>query len=205
MAKLFKPRLFSQQFSINPAALQKAGLLDPFLNADTKLFIDPLLLRHSRRNVVSFAKLLGKFFQDRHDRVCRQIADSVGSNLLLKNAHQPNDFRVCHPQIYDFSGCCEDFGFQADRPAAARGPPAAVAEARLAPLMKIIIGTVEFNLPENPLDPGHAFALVPKDVLRELPVASDWSDIAQSDWRNVAGVAGSHPEPNKRAIAGEAV
>ena len=34
-----------------------------------------------------------------------------------------------------------------------------------------------FNLPENPLDPGRAFALVPKDILRELPVATDWSDI----------------------------
>jgi hypothetical protein len=40
MAKLFRPRLFSQQFGINHAALQKAGLLDPFLNADTKLFVE---------------------------------------------------------------------------------------------------------------------------------------------------------------------
>ena len=53
MAKLFRPMLFSQHFGINPTVLQKAGLLDPFLNADTKLFIDPLLLRHSRNPLVS--------------------------------------------------------------------------------------------------------------------------------------------------------
>jgi hypothetical protein len=53
MAKLFRPRLFSQQFGINHASLQKAGLLDPFLNADTKLFVDPLLLRHSSNQLIS--------------------------------------------------------------------------------------------------------------------------------------------------------
>src|SRR5689334_10507837 len=60
MAKLFRPRLFSQQFGINQAALQKAGLLDPFLNADTKLFVDPLLLRHSSNRLIS-GKALATF------------------------------------------------------------------------------------------------------------------------------------------------
>src|SRR5436853_3249087 len=35
--------------------------------------------------------------------------------------------------------------------------------------------TVE--LPENPLKPGSGVALVPTDILRELPIATDWSDI----------------------------
>jgi hypothetical protein len=33
------------------------------------------------------------------------------------------------------------------------------------------------DLPENPLVKGHGVFLVPKDILRELPVATDWSDI----------------------------
>jgi hypothetical protein len=40
MAKLINPKLFSQQFGINPTELDKEGLLDPVLNADTKLFVD---------------------------------------------------------------------------------------------------------------------------------------------------------------------
>jgi hypothetical protein len=52
MAKLFKPLLFSQQFGISPAILQNTGLLDPFLNADTKLFIDPLLLKQSSNPLI---------------------------------------------------------------------------------------------------------------------------------------------------------
>jgi len=44
--------LFSQVFGVPAAELDKAGLLDPFLNADTKLFIDPLLLRHSKNRIL---------------------------------------------------------------------------------------------------------------------------------------------------------
>ncbi|MCJ9700179.1 hypothetical protein [Bradyrhizobium sp. SHOUNA76] len=47
MSKIINPRLFSQQFGVPKADIDKAGFLDPLLNADTKLFIDPLLLRKS--------------------------------------------------------------------------------------------------------------------------------------------------------------
>ncbi|OKO69081.1 hypothetical protein AC629_41595 [Bradyrhizobium sp. NAS80.1] len=47
MAKIIDPRLFSQQFGVPKTDIDKAGFLDPLLNADTKLFIDPLLLRKS--------------------------------------------------------------------------------------------------------------------------------------------------------------
>jgi hypothetical protein len=39
------------------------------------------------------------------------------------------------------------------------------------------LGLEQYELPINPLVNGHGFLLVPKDVLRELPVATDWSDI----------------------------
>jgi hypothetical protein len=47
MAKLINLRLFSQHFGINPTELDKESLLDPVLNADTKLFVDPLLPKGS--------------------------------------------------------------------------------------------------------------------------------------------------------------
>jgi hypothetical protein len=44
MAKIKNPVRFSEQFNVDPQILSKAGILDPFLNADTNLFIDPMLL-----------------------------------------------------------------------------------------------------------------------------------------------------------------
>jgi hypothetical protein len=38
------PILFSSHFKVPLAKLKKAGLIDPFLNVDTQLFIDPILL-----------------------------------------------------------------------------------------------------------------------------------------------------------------
>src|SRR4051812_26741698 len=52
MPKLHNPKLFSQHFGVSAADLAKAALLDPFLNADTKLFIDPLLLRLSENSLL---------------------------------------------------------------------------------------------------------------------------------------------------------
>ncbi len=52
MAKIINPKLFSQQFGVPKADIDKAGFLDPLLNADTKLFIDPLLLRKSSNAIL---------------------------------------------------------------------------------------------------------------------------------------------------------
>ena len=51
MAKIRCPILFSQQFKINPQLLEDEGIFDPFLNIDTKLFIDPLLLAESEHEI----------------------------------------------------------------------------------------------------------------------------------------------------------
>ena len=44
MAKISNPVRFSAYFKVDPAALAAAGVLNPTLNVDTPLFIDPLLL-----------------------------------------------------------------------------------------------------------------------------------------------------------------
>lgn len=48
MAIIKTPTLFSTQYGLEKTALEECGALDPILNIDTKLFIDPMLLESSR-------------------------------------------------------------------------------------------------------------------------------------------------------------
>src|SRR4051794_18812603 len=47
MAKVQNPTLFSMYFGLHTHALGNAGLIDPLLDVDTPLFIDPVLLEKS--------------------------------------------------------------------------------------------------------------------------------------------------------------
>ena len=53
MAKIQNPLLFSKHFGVDEKALANAGLIDPFLNVDTQLFIDPVLLEKSANQRIS--------------------------------------------------------------------------------------------------------------------------------------------------------
>src|SRR2546423_11130015 len=55
MAKIRRPRLFSDEFRVNRSALKKLGVLNPVLNLDTRLFIDPMLLESSSHLEMSAA------------------------------------------------------------------------------------------------------------------------------------------------------
>jgi hypothetical protein len=52
VAKIANPIRFSDHFRIAVAQLDHLGVLDPTLNADTALFIDPLLLESSRHSEI---------------------------------------------------------------------------------------------------------------------------------------------------------
>lgn len=52
MTKLVKPILFSTNFGVSETALKSAALIDPVLNCDTKLFIDPLLISSSQNKTI---------------------------------------------------------------------------------------------------------------------------------------------------------
>src|ERR1700722_12894764 len=49
MAKITRPIRFSTHFGIGTGTLQRLGAFDPLLNADTPLFINPLLLAKSQQ------------------------------------------------------------------------------------------------------------------------------------------------------------
>lgn len=67
MARVQSPTLFSTYFNLNPTALDTAGLIDPFIDVDTQLFIDPVLLEKSSiptvavDGVATFRKHFGNF------------------------------------------------------------------------------------------------------------------------------------------------
>lgn len=52
MAKVQNPILFSTYFGLKLGVLEAAGLIDPFLNVDTQLFIDPTLLEKSSNEII---------------------------------------------------------------------------------------------------------------------------------------------------------
>jgi len=47
LARIKNPHLFSAHFGADPSLLKRLGVFDPILNVDSRLFIDPLLLRGS--------------------------------------------------------------------------------------------------------------------------------------------------------------
>jgi hypothetical protein len=53
MPNIKNPTSFSEAFAINPTDLRKLGVLDPVLNVDTRLFIDPLLLADSKHKEIN--------------------------------------------------------------------------------------------------------------------------------------------------------
>ncbi|MBA4034937.1 MAG: hypothetical protein C0480_10100 [Bradyrhizobium sp.] len=53
MARVQNPILFSSYFGVRPEALAEAGLVDPFLDVDVPLFIDPVLLEKSGNSTIA--------------------------------------------------------------------------------------------------------------------------------------------------------
>jgi hypothetical protein len=222
MAKIINPKLFSQQFGVPKADIDKAGFLDPLLNADTKLFIDPLLLRHST-NMTLKTKGAAAFRKRTADIVSLLMATPTNSGpawtaaLRLLDLHErretclgyggagtsgssrPDSLKarilnttrdivklgVTNPEIIGLMGIFEDdVGPDTISDMTTNSLLGVLQEITLdfcskysIPTAKFILGLEEYELPINPLVNGHGFLLVPKDVLRELPIATDWSDI----------------------------
>ena len=53
MAKIRDPKSFSDHYDVPASELTRLGVLDPLLNMDTRLFIDPLLLAQSSHAEIS--------------------------------------------------------------------------------------------------------------------------------------------------------
>jgi hypothetical protein len=224
MRKLINPKLFSQYFDIDRIAIEAAGLLDPFLNADTKLFIDPLLLKHSENQLI--AKGAYGVFRERMTEIVDLLlaapnksspawtaalkhlnlderretclgyggAGTSGSSppdslkaQILDTTNEILKIGVKNPEIISLMGIFEP-GVGADTISdmATNAIFPVLQEITVAfcrkhdvPTKQFEIGFNTFDLPQNPVKPEFGFILVPKDILRELPIATDWSDISR--------------------------
>lgn len=60
-----KPILFSEHFNIDKKLLEELGVFNPLLNCDTKLFVEPLLLKSSQSPIIKESfKVFIQFFED---------------------------------------------------------------------------------------------------------------------------------------------
>lgn len=96
-----KPTSFSDAFGITPAALAKEGVLDPVLNVDTKLFIDPLLLSSS-----SHAEIRnGAITYEKYFSILVRLLEkaSTSTHVAMRTAQE----RLSFPEI---QGTCLGYG-----------------------------------------------------------------------------------------------
>lgn len=78
MARVKDPILFSSHFNLPKDELMKAGLIDPFLDVDVPLFIDPVLLEKSNNDKIKTGAL--KRFRGHFEVLVRMLTISQTEN-----------------------------------------------------------------------------------------------------------------------------
>lgn len=221
MGIIRNPKSFSEHFGISSESLDRLGILNPMLNIDTKLFIDPILLDNSVRPEISqqATNSFNHYFRD----VIRLLRASRSSGDRPWRAARER-FR-----IREVRATCLGYGMSgidgyAIGPEKADGITATAKEIvdlgitdpnlfKLLPLLEEGIGpdlisdlttsailkdlyrltdsvcrelhvrTQEFMLEGEafrlPLNPYAVLpvVLVPRDILRDLPIATDMSEV----------------------------
>jgi hypothetical protein len=233
MAKVKHPRRFTELFKLDPAVLAASGAFDPILNADTRLFVDPLLLSGSQqREMRDGHETWRKRFRDivqllhasrQTNDVAWRAAERLfnfpefigtclgyGSSIhgtgmgvglrrrLLHTAKAIVDLGVNRPELFALLPLIED-DIGPDRISDMTTRIIArhleqytqrVLSQTEVPLHKVAMQAEPYRLPINPLEVAARAAvpivLVPRDVLRDLPTASDWDDVSRVAAQNAA-------------------
>jgi hypothetical protein len=236
LAKIRNPVRFSEYFDVPDSALDQAGVLNPTLNADTKLFIDPLLIPQSKHpdirinarttylnHFTQVIKLLkaSKVVNDVAWRNARRLmefpeikwtclgygAQSVAGSgsgafttaAVMQTAKEIVDLGIEDPDLFVALGLFEE-GIGPDRISDMATnvilPDLLTFNATV--LQKLGVSTKRVSLilkngnsyvadlSLNPFQPGEPIILVPADILRDLPIAQDWSDVADAASKNAA-------------------
>ncbi|MGZ4974994.1 MAG: hypothetical protein ACXWDN_19720 [Limisphaerales bacterium] len=228
MARIKSPKLFSLESGVDPKAIEKLRLLDPIMNSDTKLFIDPVLLRSSKNQIIKskgnrqFTDYFGKiikllehsktegdvawrnsaklFSLEERPELClgfggnttrgRDLASKTKTGLL-KTAKEIVDLGVKDPELFSLVGLLEegvgpdtigDMTANAILPALIEITTAAAKSLGLKTKDQWINGALE-KLPYNKYSQKPQL-LVPLDILRDLPIAADWSDVSAAAAQN---------------------
>ncbi|MEJ2745489.1 MAG: hypothetical protein P8123_07385, partial [bacterium] len=230
MAKIKNPVLFSTYFDINASKLESCDVLNPTLNVDTKLFIDPLLIGASKHKEIrrDANRRLRKYFESMikilkasrcpGDTPWRQAsrilnfreieATCLGygaasihgrafgvvlKSRLLRTAKEIIDLGCEDPELFLLLPLLEE-GIGPDRISDMVTniilPELAQLTERIVRKFKLKswdfkINNQIFRLPRNPYEIKlRPIILVPKDILRELPIALDWEGVCDAASRN---------------------
>lgn len=235
MGKIRYPKRFSEHYGIDAAALERRDILDPTLNADTKLFIDPLLLQGSGHTEISIGAR--QTYEDHFGTIIKFLAKArnptdvawksaarllsfpeikwtclgygaqsisgsgSGSEMTgqyIETARQIVDLGIEDPDLFVAMALFEN-GVGPDRISdmttnVILGDLLAFNE-RILPELGVPTKqheitlkngkTFSAKLADNPyIGAGEPVILVPSDVLRDLPIAADWSDVADAASKN---------------------
>lgn len=230
MAKIKSPTLFSKHFGIPDSYLTKAGLIDPFLDVDTQLFIDPVMLEKSSNDIINTKAV--KVFRKHFENFVRLLAISkkegdapwkAAQRLLdlheppenglgyggsgRSGSSRPDDVRDAmirtskeivelgsnDPEMISLMGFFEeDVGPDTISDFTTRViiEPLAEITQQFCEKSGIAVHDVDiskqYKLPRYVDENGKIsnIVLVPSDIVRELPIANDWSDIESAAFEN---------------------
>lgn len=229
MAKIRHPIKFSKYFGIEEKTLEALGVLDPTLNVDVKLFIDPMLLKGSQHTEIRRShKYFRTYFADiiklldaskrQGDVAWREVlrrltfqeipgtclgysaasirGSAFGPVLTSRvaiTAKEIVDLGVSDPDLFVVLPLLEEgvgpdlisdmttniilsglISFN-DR----------VLNKLNVPTKEFAIGTETAHLPQNPTQSKKSpILLLPKDILRDLPIAHDWDSVCDAARKN---------------------
>lgn len=229
MAKISNPVKFSEHFGRAESDLDKLGVLDPTLNVDVKLFIDPLLLAVSKHpEILNGANSFRKFFAEiikllaaskrEHDVAWREAqrrlkfseipgtclgysaasirGSAFGPELtkrIVNTAKEIVDLGVTDPDLFVALPLLEE-GVGSDLISDMTTNiilsdllafNKRVLESLNIPTELFQFGTLSAYLPVNStLKHKTPVILLPKDILRELPLAQDWDEVCDAARKN---------------------
>lgn len=226
MASFTKPVLFSTYFGISPEALERYGFIDPFLNVDTPLFIDPVLLDKSLNLVIKtegyqefrqrFTQVLRllRMSRDEGDAAWKAaqrqlpLSESLSNGLgygagersgarrsgdirdaILRTAKQILALGVEDPEMISFMAFFEE----QVGPDTISDLTTSYIEPQLANITQQFCADHGIEVKKSKVSPEYALphyqysnskergvVLVPRDILQDLPIANDWSDVERA-------------------------
>lgn len=235
MAKLRNPSTFTTHFKLDKLTFARTGALDPTLQVDTRLFVDPMLLSASQ--ATKFSKAAETLYSSHFGKVIRLLKGSKrkhdapwkaafkllsfpelkwtclgyggasisgsgsGNSMterLIQTAKEIIDLGVEDPDLFVAMALFET-GVGPDRISDMTSRvilPAlidftrdilsafdVVSETFTLPLLDG--NSVTAKLPRNPFQrTAEPVLLLPKDILRRLPIVTDWDQISDAVDRN---------------------
>jgi hypothetical protein len=230
MARIQNPILFSAYFKVSPKALAAAGLIDPFVDVDVPLFVDPVLLEKSGNKTIATSAV--QRFRRHFEILVRMLAISKAEDdAAWKAARRQLDLSEPPENGLGYGGTGRSGNSRPEdiREAILRTSKEIITLGATDPEMISLMGFFEEDVgPDTISDmtttvimddlasiteafcqahgvplftfdvcPSHKLpkfitrkgkpvpiVLVPTDIVRDLPIANDWSDIERAAMEN---------------------